>query len=392
MSSNNFIQYGKQSISENDVDAVTEVLRSSFLTQGPVTENFERAIATYCDCKFAVAVNSATSGLHLALLAIGIENGDIVWTSAITFVATSNAALNCGASVDFVDIDAQTFNISIPKLRYKLDAARSLNKLPKVLIVVHMGGLCADMEEIDKLSKEFGFEIIEDASHAVGSSYNGVKVGACQYSRLRVFSFHPVKIITSAEGGIITTNDEGLSKKLVKLRTHGIVRNDGQINLDESELWNYYQDDLGHNYRMSELHAALGLSQSKNIDLFVDIRNKIAQTYKQILDKAPVNFQSWQYNAYSSYHLMIIRIDLDQVQMSKVQIYNQFLQNGIQANFHYIPVYRHPYYERLGFKKGYCDEAEAYFKDALSIPLHPTLKEIEIEKTIVTLKKALAIV
>lgn len=389
MSPENFIQYGKQSISEEDVAAVAEVLRSSFLTQGPITDSFERSIANYCGSKFAVSVNSATSGLHLALLAIGVGNGDLVWTSAITFVATSNAALNCGAAIDFVDIHAQTFNISVPALRFKLEAAQAQKKLPKVLIVVHMGGLCAEMAEIDALSQEFGFEVIEDASHAVGASYGGVKVGACQFSRLCIFSFHPVKIITTAEGGMITTNDENLSKRLLKLRTHGIVRNNGQANLDESELWNYYQDELGHNFRMSELHAALGLSQSKNIDSFVDTRNKIAQVYRHKLANAPIAFQSWQYDSYSSYHLMIIRLDLDKIEMSKVQIYNQFLHNGIQANFHYIPVYRHPYYERLGFKKGYCAEAEAYFQDALSIPLHPSLKENEIEKTIHTLEKAL---
>lgn len=391
MSSDNLIQYGKQLISEKDVTAVAEVLRSSFLTQGPVTEHFERSIADYCNAKFAVAVNSATSALHLGLLAIGVGSGDLVWTSSITFVATSNAALNCGAEVDFVDIDPQSFNISILELRRKLEIARKQERLPKVLIVVHMAGLSAEMLEINELSQEFGFDVIEDASHAVGSSYGGVKVGACQYSRLCVFSFHPVKIITSAEGGMVTTNDERLANQLKKLRTHGIVRNDRHSDLGEDELWNYYQDDLGHNFRMSELHAALGLSQSKQIDAFVSTRNQIAENYKQQLANAPISFQSWHYDAYSSYHLMIIRLELTKINCTKVQVYQRFIQNGIQANFHYIPVYRHPYYERLGFKKGYCFEAEAYFKDALSIPLHPGLGKHEIEKTIETLWKALTI-
>lgn len=390
MSSNKVIQYGKQCISEDDIAAVVEVLNSSFLTQGPVVNNFERAMANYCGAEYAVAVNSATSALHLAMVTLGVGKGDLVWTSAITFVATSNAALHCGAEVDFIDIDSHTCNISISALRSKLEVARLKARLPKVLIVVHLGGLCADLAEIKALSLEFGFEIVEDASHAVGAVYKNVKVGACQYSRLCIFSFHPVKIITSAEGGLITTNDEEISEKLMKLRTHGIIRNDGKAKLDEGELWNYYQDELGHNYRMSELHAALGLSQTENINSFVEARNETAKLYKKRLADAPLRFQSWRYDAYSSYHLMIIRIDMGKFNLSKVDVYNHLWQNGIQANFHYIPVYRHPYYEKLGFKKGYCPEAEAYFNDALSIPLHPTLSDADVNKTVESLEGALS--
>lgn len=384
-----FVQYGKQQISEDDIEAVVDVLRSDLLTQGPVTVAFEDAISKYCDVNYSVTVNSATSGLHLALRALDVGSGDIVWTSAITFVATSNAALYCGAEVDFVDIDKNTINICVKSLKHKLEDARKKNRLPKVVIAVHMGGLPSEMQKIHMLSLEYGFEVVEDASHAVGASYEDVKVGKCQYSKLCIFSLHPVKIITSGEGGVITTNDSKLAGKLSKLRTHGIMRAESNSDNDTEELWNYFQDELGYNYRMSEIHAALGLSQSKKIDEFVNRRSKIASQYKSIFSGLPIRLQKFDYSATSSWHLMIIRLNLSQINTSKVDVYEYFLRNRIQANFHYIPVYRHPFYQRMGFKKGYCPEAEKYFKDALSIPLHPGLTSDDFEKSVSTLKEAL---
>ena len=389
MSQKKQIQYGRQQISEDDINAVVEVLRSDFLTQGPKTVLFENAMSKYCGANHAISVNSATSGLHLALKALEIGSGDLVWTSAITFVATSNAALYCGAEIDFVDINPETINISIDALELKLKEAKTKKKLPDVVIAVHMGGLPADLTKIHKLSLEYGFHVIEDASHAVGASYDNSKIGACKYSKMCVFSLHPVKIITSGEGGVVTTNDAELARRLSMHRTHGIVRSDNKSDREKIELWNYFQQDLGYNYRMSEIHAALGLSQSKKIDTFVASRNEIVSKYKLSLKDLPVNIQSFNYNALSSCHLFIIRLIIDEISCSKIDVYNFFIKNNIQVNFHYIPVYRHPYYEKLGFKKGYFPEAEKYFMDGLSLPLHPGLKKEDIEQTLLILREAL---
>lgn len=379
------IQYGRQLIEQEDIESVVSVLQSDFLTQGPVTEKFENAVAEYCGARYAIAANSATSSLHLAMMALEINRNDLIWTSAITFVATSNAALYCGAKVDFIDIDEQTLNLDISLLEKKLQQAEANSNLPTVLLVVHLAGAPADMLSISKLSERYNFKVVEDASHAVGSSFNSKKIGSCEYSLLSIFSFHPVKIITTAEGGVITTNDPSLNEKIRRLRTHGISRNDS-FNDGREELWNYFQEDLGYNYRMTELSAALGLTQVSKIDRFVSRRNEISEQYKWELRKLPLKFQKFPENSKSSHHLFIIRLKLDQIKKTKKQIYFEYLENNINVNFHYIPVYRHPFYEKLGFKKNYCLEAERYFLDALSIPLHPGLSQDDIERVIGTTK------
>ncbi len=377
------IQYGRQLIEQEDIESVVSVLQSDFLTQGPVIEKFENAVAEYCGAKHAIAANSATSSLHLAMMALEINRNDLIWTSAITFVATSNAALYCGATVDFIDIDKQTLNLDVSLLEKKLQQAEANSNLPTVLIVVHLAGAPADMLSISKLSERYNFKVVEDASHAVGSSFNSKMIGSCEYSLLSIFSFHPVKIITTAEGGIITTNDHSLNEKIRRLRTHGISRNDS-FNDGREELWNYFQEDLGYNYRMTELSAALGLTQVSKIDRFVSRRNEISEQYKWELRTLPLEFQKFPENAKSSYHLFIIRLKLDQIKKTKKQIYFEYLENNINVNFHYIPVYRHPFYEKLGFKKNHCLEAERYFLDALSIPVHPGLTQDDIERVIGT--------
>lgn len=372
------IQYGKHIIEEDDIDSVISVLKSQFLTQGPVVGSFEAAVATYCGAKFAISSNSATSSLHLAMLALDISSKDLIWTSAITFVATSNAALYCGAKVDFLDIDKETFNLDVKALARKLEIAEASSSLPTLLVVVHLGGAPVDMEKIDRLSERYGFEVIEDASHAIGGSYESEKIGSCKWSKMCIFSFHPVKIITAGEGGVITTNDFELSAKVRTLRTHGIEPNQSADDKNE-ELWNYYQTGLGFNYRMTEIHAALGLSQVSKIDRFVKVRNEIANYYKEEFESLPVSVQSVPSGSYSSYHLFILRFDVVSLKKTKKAIYYEYQEQGINVNFHYIPVYRHPYYESLGFKKGYCQESERYFLDALSIPLHPGLSSSDVE-------------
>jgi UDP-4-amino-4,6-dideoxy-N-acetyl-beta-L-altrosamine transaminase len=368
----NFIPYGRQDISDEDIDAVVEILRSDFLTQGPAVEKFETSLAKYSDAKYAVAVNSATSALHIACLALGISNKDIVWTSPITFVATANSALYCGASIDFVDIDFETNNISINSLREKLEQAKNMNCLPSVLIPVHMAGTSCDMESIFKLSKEYGFKIIEDASHAIGGTYKKSKIGASAYSDITVFSFHPVKIITTGEGGAALTNSKEIFEKLSLFRTHGITRDADQMTHSSDGGWYYQQIALGLNYRITDIQAALGTSQMSRIDSFVLKRNELADRYNKHLSNLPIVLPKTLEDTYSSYHLYIIKLS-ENSPIGRKELYDGLKANNIGVNVHYIPVHLQPYYKNIGFSEGDFPEAERFYKNAISIPLHPKL-------------------
>ena len=371
-----FIPYGRQDISQEDIDAVVDILRSDFLTQGPTVYKFEQCLAEYCGAKYAVAVNSATSALHIACLALDVGINDTVWTSPITFVASANSALYCGADVDFVDIDFETNNISVSSLKEKLEDAKKSNSLPSVVIPVHMGGTSCDMEAIYELSKEYGFRIIEDASHAIGGEYNNIKVGASPYSDITVFSFHPVKIITTGEGGAALTNNKQLFEKLELFRTHGITRDTDKMTHESEGGWYYQQIELGFNYRITDLQAALGISQMSRIDSFVSKRNKLAERYDENLSNLPLALPKTPNNTYSSYHLYIIKIN-EKSKVGRKELFDFLRDNNIGVNVHYIPVHLQPYYKKRGFSEGDFPEAERFYKKAISLPLHPqlTLKE-----------------
>ena len=372
------IPYGKQSINSDDIDAVIQVLKSDFLTQGPQVPKFEKEIAHYCGAQFAIAVNSATSALHIACMALDIGPGDCVWTSPISFVASSNCALYCGATVDFVDIDPNTYNLSVECLEQKLIEAERLGKLPKVVIPVHLCGQSCNMEAIHKLGCRYGFRIIEDASHAIGAEYKDRKVGCCEYSDITIFSFHPVKIITTGEGGIALTNNEAIARRLRLHRSHGITSNAADMeSRPDQEIWNYQQITLGFNYRMTDLQAALGLSQLTRLDEFVRRRNNIASNYNAIFTDFPLKTPWLPKECYSSYHLYVIRLNLEEIKVSKKYVYEALLKKGVGVNLHYIPIYRQPYYERLGFSSGYCPEAERYYAEALSIPIFSALTDAD---------------
>ncbi|MDB4850449.1 UDP-4-amino-4,6-dideoxy-N-acetyl-beta-L-altrosamine transaminase [Gammaproteobacteria bacterium] len=383
------IPYGKQNINKDDIESVIDVLNSDFLTQGPVVPKFEDTLSSYCQSEYGVAVNSATSGLHIACLALGLQPGDIVWTSPNSFVASANCALYCGATVDFVDIDLSTNNISITALKEKLQLAEKKGLLPKIIIPVHLSGLPCEMSEIYALSLKYGFRIIEDASHAIGAKYSIEKnynVGNCLYSDITVFSFHPVKIITTCEGGLCVTQNKELSEKMQKLKSHGIVRYEENIFDSALEKWNYAQEDLGFNYRMTDLQAALGLSQLKRLDHFINKRNSIAEFYSNHLKGLPIDLPTKKDDILSSYHLYIIKLKKD-CNKSRNDLYKYLVESGIGVNLHYIPIYRHPVYEKLGFRKGYCIEAETYFENALSIPIFPDLSEENLFKVVNSIKK-----
>lgn len=366
------IPYGKQDISEEDIQAVAEVLRSDFITQGPKVPEFERALADYTGAKFGVAVNSATSALHIACLALGVGPGDVVWTSPITFVASANCALYCGASVDFVDIDPDTYNMSPDRLREKLIEARANNKLPKVVIPVHLAGQSCQMKEIFELSEEFGFSLIEDASHAIGGKYKDKPVGSCEYSNITVFSFHPVKIMTTAEGGMAMTNDEEMAAKMSRLRTHGITR-DVELMSRNDGPWYYEQIELGFNYRMTELQAALGLSQLRRLDEFVNARHKVAQFYNESLSELPLKLPIQHHDSYSSFHLFPIRLDLELLKRSHAEVFESLRERKIGVNLHYIPVHLQPYYRKMMFKVGDFPESEKYYRESISLPMFSNL-------------------
>jgi len=386
------IPYGRQDINQADIDAVVDVLQSDFLTQGPLVPAFEKSIAEYCAAQHAVAVNSATSALHIACLALGVGKGDIVWTTPITFVASANCALYCGATLDFVDIDPRTYNLSVECLAEKLALAKKAGNLPKVVIPVHMCGQPCDMAGIYALSQQYGFKIIEDASHAIGGRYKGELIGGCRYSDITVFSFHPVKIITTGEGGMALTNDAVIAKRLRLLRSHGIssAAEDMQAR-PAQEIWNYQQIDLGFNYRMTDIQAALGLSQMRRLDEFVTKRHALAKRYDQMLAALPV-VTPWQHaDSYSGYHLYVIRLKLDEISKSQREVYAALHAEGILVNLHYIPVYRQPYYEQMGFKAGYCAQAEKYYSEVISIPLYSGLTDAQQDRVVVAIRKAVGV-
>ena len=369
------IPYGRQSIDKQDIDSILNVLKSNFLTQGPQVPLFEENVNKLCQVKFSTAFNSATSALHAACLALGIGKNDKVWTSPISFVASANCAIYCGANVDFVDINKDTFNIDIDKLKDKLELAKRNNTLPKLLIPVHMAGQSCEMEEIFLLSKTYGFRVIEDASHAFGASYKKNKVGSCRFSDITVFSFHPVKIITTGEGGIATTKSLEINKNLKKIRSHGIEKDqDNLINKSHGD-WYYEQQLLGFNYRMNDIEAALGNSQVKKLDQFLKKRNKIANYYFENLKNLPITLPVVKNHNYSSFHLYIIKITDDANGLIRKNLFNYLRSKKIWVNVHYIPIHLQPYFSKLGFKEGDFPIAERYYKNAISLPIFPDLSK-----------------
>ena len=381
------IPYGKQDVSEEDIKAVIDVLKSDFLTQGPIVPAFESAVTSYCGVKFGYAVNSATSALHIACLALEVGPGDIVWTSPITFVASANCALYCGATVDFVDIDAATYNMSVSVLEEKLEKAEKAGRLPKVVIPVHLAGQSCQMSEIYELSKKYGFKIIEDASHAIGGRYLNEPVGNCRFSDICVFSFHPVKIITTGEGGMALTNNPDLATALNRYRSHGIVRHPSEMTKIPDGPWYYQQLDLGYNYRMTDIQAALGLSQMSRLDEFVSSRHLLANRYNELLKEDWIELP-WQHpHTYSGLHLYIIRLKKNKQGITHRQLFEKLRTSGILVNLHYIPVYTQPYYEAIGYNRNEFPQAESYYSEAISIPMFATLTPSEQQFVVDTIKK-----
>jgi len=383
------IPYGHQDIDSADIDAVIEVLRSDWLTQGPTIVEFEQAVARYCGARFAVAVNSGTSALHLSCLAHGLAEGDIAWTSPNTFVASANCARYCGATVDFVDIDPISYNICPVALKKKLVNAEQEGILPKILIAVHFSGQPCDMEAIYKLSKQYGFHIIEDASHAFGAQYKSKPIGACTHSDIAVFSFHPVKIITTAEGGVAVTDSESLYRSLCLLRSHGITRDPASMVNPCEGAWYYEQIALGYNYRLPDINAALGLSQIRRADVFIRRRRDLAARYADQLTGLPLTLPAQSADSSSSWHLYVIRLHASRLTRSRREIFDNLRANNIGVNVHYIPVHMQPYYSRRGFNKGDFPEAERYYAEAISLPLFPGLTEEQQDHVIKTLRSSL---
>ena len=383
------IPYGKQDITQDDLDAVLEVLNSDFLTQGPAVPKFENKISDHVGANHAVAFNSATSALHVACLALDLGPGDWLWTSPISFVASANCGLYCGAKVDFVDISPLTFNICPIAFSAKLKDAKKHNVLPKVLVLVHMGGHPSDLEEISSLAKSYNVKLIEDASHAIGAKYNNQSIGNCSYSDITIFSFHPVKIITTGEGGMALTNQEELADKMMILRTHGITRDAAKMSQNDGP-WYYQQLALGFNYRMTDIQAALGITQCERLESYVAKRNEIAHFYHKALSGLSLKTPEIQKNSYSSYHLYIIRLDLDKISSSHHDVFVTLRDSGIGVNLHYIPIHLHPYYENLGFRKGDFPNAESFYSEAISIPMFPTISDESMKEVVSKLELALS--
>ena len=383
------IPYGRQDIIQADIDAVVEVLQSDFLTQGPKVPLFEHTVANKIGAKHALAVNSATSALHVACLALGLGQGDWLWTTPITFVASANCGLYCGAQIDFVDIDPRTYNLCPKALEAKLIAAERKGELPKVLVVVHLCGQPCDMHAIHGLSQRYGFKIIEDASHAIGGKYQGEYIGNGRYSDITVFSFHPVKIITTAEGGMVLTNDDQLAERMKLHRSHGVTRDQTLMTHEPDGPWYYEQVELGFNYRMTELQAALGISQMERLDAFVARRHELAKRYDLSLQDLPVT-TPWQHpDTYSGLHLYVIRLQMDKIDKTYRQLFNSLREQGIGVNLHYIPVHTQPYYQNMGFKQGDFPEAERYYTEAISLPMYQSLTDRQQDEVVRVLESVL---
>jgi len=382
------IPYGRQTISQDDIDAVVEVLKSDFLTQGDVGPAFEKAVCDYTGTQYGVAVNSGTSGLHVACMALGLKSGDSLWTSPITFVASANCGLYCGANIDFVDIDKNSWNIDVDLLREKLELASHNNSLPRILVVVHLAGLPADMQQIHQLSCEYGFKVIEDASHALGATYQKKSIGNCQYSDIAVFSFHPVKPITTGEGGMAVTNDEELASKMRLFAVHGITRDASLMDKASEGDWYYQQVALGYNYRLSDIHAALGLSQLKRLDDFTLTRKQIADRYHKQLSELPLKLPTRLQDRSSAFHLYSVLLT-DKAKLNRQQIFKQLRDKGIGVNVHYIPVHTQPFYRAMGFKSGDFPNSEHYYANAITLPCFPALQKNEQQYVINVLSELL---
>ncbi|HHT9112405.1 MAG TPA: UDP-4-amino-4,6-dideoxy-N-acetyl-beta-L-altrosamine transaminase [Candidatus Wunengus sp. YC65] len=395
------IPYGRQEISQADIDAVVAVLKSDWLTQGPVVTHFEQTMAKHCGAKHAVSVNSATSALHVACLALELGPGDPLWTVPNTFVASANCGRYCGATIDFVDIDPNTWNLSIPALSSKLMKARRDGKLPKVVVPVHFAGQPTEQEQIWELSQEYGFRVLEDASHAIGASRNGEPVGSCRWSDITVFSFHPVKIITTGEGGMALTNDEELAERMIKLRSHGITRDTalfrGNVPATATDIsvplntpyWYYEQQMLGFNYRLTDIQAALGRSQLERLDANIERRNALAHRYDHALKGLPLQLPTIQSENHSAFHLYVIRLKRNVITKTYRKVFEELRQRGIGVNLHYMPVHLQPYYRELGFTPGQYPEAEAHGETAITLPLYPTLTDQEQEQVVDALHQVL---
>lgn len=371
------IRYGQQDITQADIDAVIGVLKSVNLTQGPNIPQFEESVMAHTGAKHAVAVNSATSALHIACLALDLGPGDLLWTTPNTFVASANCALYCGAEVDFVDIDPSTYNLCPEKLEAKLVEAEKSGRLPKIVIPVHLCGQPCDMQAIHALSQKYGFKIIEDAAHAIGGQYQGEPIGNGRYSDITVFSFHPVKIITTAEGGMALTNSDELATRLGLLRSHGITRDPALMTQPMDGPWYYQQVALGYNYRMTDMQAALGVSQITRLTQYVAMRHQIAERYNALLADLPLTLPRQHQDSYSAYHLYVVRLELGKIGVTHREVFEALRAKDIMVNLHYIPVHTQPYYQDMGFKAGQFPEAESYYSEAISIPMHPLLTEHE---------------
>ncbi len=385
----NPLPYGRQWITEADIKAVTDVLRSDWLTQGPAIERFERKVAEYCGAKHTVAVSSATAALHIGALSLGLGPGDRLWTSPNTFVASANCARYCGAEVDFVDIDPRTYNLSIAKLTAKLEQAAKEGKLPKVVVPVDFAGQSCELDKLKPLADKYGFAIMQDASHAIGARYHGQPTGDGRFSDLTIFSFHPVKIITTGEGGMVVTNRTDLYEKLIRLRTHGITRDPKLLTQESHGGWYYEQLELGYNYRITDLQAALGASQMERLEEFVTRRRALADRYSELLKSFPLTLPHQHPDTNSSWHLYVIRLQLDRIQKSHRQVFEELRANGIGVQLHYIPVHTQPYYRELGFKSGDFPEAEKYYGEAISLPMFAAMTDADQDRVVETLKQIL---
>jgi UDP-4-amino-4,6-dideoxy-N-acetyl-beta-L-altrosamine transaminase len=383
------IPYGRQQVTEADIDAVVAVLRSDFLTQGPLVPRFEQTIAAHLGAKYAVAVNSATSALHIACLALRLGPGDCLWTVPNTFVASANCARYCGADVDFVDIDPLTWNLSLSALELKLVEAEKARRLPKVVVPVHFAGQPTEQEAIWALSQKYGFKVLEDASHSIGASRNGEPVGSCRWSHVTVLSFHPVKIITSAEGGMALTQDRELAECMAMLRTHGITREAGRFRRDDPPVWYYEQQMLGFNYRMTDVHASLGLSQFRRLEEYIERRNALARRYDVALRDLPLQLPTILPGNRSAFHLYVVRLNGGANSKNHRHVFEALRERGIGVNVHYIPVHLQPYYRELGFRAGQCPQAEMHGESAITLPLYPGMSDEQQDGVVNVLQEVL---